>query len=103
MADVMPERMYKADDNHLCIEWRDGKRTTVSFKELRGSCPCAECVDELSGKRTFFPENVDDHIAPVEANPVGRYAYQFEWSDGHNTGLYTYEYLRSLSERPEPD
>lgn len=72
--------------------------TTYGFQYLRGNCPCAECVSEETGERMVFPANISENIRPVEANPVGLYAYQIIWSDGHKHGLFSYDYLRQLAE-----
>ncbi|HIC33310.1 MAG TPA: DUF971 domain-containing protein, partial [Gammaproteobacteria bacterium] len=63
---------------------------------LRLLCPCAGCVDEMSGVRTLVSESVDKGIYPTAIHYVGQYALQFIWSDGHSTGLYTFEYLREI-------
>jgi len=88
--------MKSLDEKTLQIEWNDGHVSIYPFQFLRGSCPCAECVDEITSKRIVHPEHVPEHVRPLEARPVGRYAYQFFWSDGHSTGLYTYGYLRAI-------
>jgi len=97
----MPVDMKSTGDQKLQITWSDGHVSEYHFRFLRGSCPCAECVDEISGKRLVYPNHVPDHVRPLQAAPVGRYAYQFYWSDGHTTGIYTYEYLRSICQCKE--
>ena len=97
----MPVDMKTTEDHKLRITWDDGHESEYHFRFLRGSCPCAECVDEISGKRLVYPHQVPEQIRPVEAKPMGRYAYQFVWSDGHSTGLFTYEYLREICQCKE--
>ncbi|KAA3619593.1 MAG: DUF971 domain-containing protein [Calditrichaeota bacterium] len=97
-ADLVPVDFKLTDDNQLEITWNDKIVTKYSFQFLRGSCPCAECVSEDTGERMVFPKDVPKSIRPVEAKPVGRYAYQIVWSDGHGTGLFSYAYLRSLGD-----
>ena len=80
----------------LRILWEDDHESTYVPWDLRMSCPCAGCVDELSGKRTLTEATVPTGIYPKKIDYVGRYALQFLWSDGHDTGLYSYEYLRGL-------
>jgi DUF971 family protein len=75
------------------LVWPDGSERTFDAFELRAACPCAGCVDELSGKRTLRPEDVDPAVRALEVGRVGRYALQVRWSDGHQTGIYTYERL----------
>lgn len=86
------------DEARLRIEWRDGRTSELRPRDLRLACPCAGCVDETTGVRTLRPEAVDEGVYPTAIHYVGRYALQFIWSDGHSTGIYTFEYLRRLGE-----
>jgi DUF971 family protein len=86
------------DGTRLRIEWRDGGTSEYWPRDLRLLCPCAGCVDEITGVRTLRPEAVDEGVYPTAIHYVGRYALQFVWSDGHSTGIYTFEYLRQLAE-----
>jgi DUF971 family protein len=52
----------------------------------------------MTGVRTLRPEVVDQDVYPTAIHYVGRYALQFVWSDGHSTGIYTWEYLREIAE-----
>lgn len=80
----------------LAITWDDGWRTLVGLKYLREECPCAGCVDEWSGKRTLNPASIRDDIKPLKMDPVGRYALQITWNDGHSSGIYSWELLHKL-------
>jgi DUF971 family protein len=53
-------------------------------------------VDEWSGEQTLDPATVPEDVQPVTIEPVGRYGIQIQWSDGHGTGIYTFEVLGSL-------
>lgn len=86
------------DGTKLRISWKDGAVAEYVPYELRLLCPCAGCVDEMTGVRTLKPEDVDDTVYPTAIHYVGRYALQFVWSDGHSTGIYTFEYLRDIWE-----
>jgi len=90
-----------SDAAALQIEWADGHTSQFTPWELRVACPCAGCVDEMTGKRTLRPEDVDPGVHPLEINYVGRYALSFRWSDGHSTGIYPFEFLRRLCSCPE--
>ena len=85
-----------ADESKLRIEWKDGVVSEYVPRYLRLLCPCAGCVDEMTGVRTLTPRMVDDHVYPTAIHYVGRYAIQCVWSDGHSTGFYTFEYLRGI-------
>ncbi|MBN2489626.1 MAG: DUF971 domain-containing protein [Planctomycetes bacterium] len=105
MADVRPIRLHKLDEDTLGIDWSDGVSARYPVRLLRQRCPCAVCVDEVSGERTLDPEAVAAGVRPVEIKPVGRYALHIRWSDGHETGIYSYDLLRALhreltAERP---
>lgn len=86
------------DERRLRIRWADGVVHEYVPRELRLLCPCAGCVDEMTGVRTLRPEMVDEDVYPTAIHYVGRYALQFVWSDGHDTGIYTFEYLREVGE-----
>lgn len=86
------------DATRLRIRWRDGAVAEYEPRLLRTRCPCARCVDEMTGIRTLPPESVPSDIYPVAVQYVGRYALRFEWSDGHDTGIYPFDYLRRLWE-----
>jgi ATP-binding protein involved in chromosome partitioning len=86
------------DEARLRIQWKDGWSSEYSPRDLRLACPCAGCVDEMTGVRTLRPEAVADGVYPTAIHYVGRYALQFVWSDGHSTGIYTFEFLRRLGD-----
>lgn len=85
-----------ADESKLRIEWKDGVVSEFVPRYLRLLCPCAGCVDEMSGVRTLQPAMIDDNVYPTAIHYVGRYGIQCMWSDGHSTGIYTFEYLREI-------
>ncbi len=80
----------------LLIDWSDGMRTVAPFRDLRLRCPCASCIDEWTGQPLLDPRTVPDAIHPNLLNSIGRYAVRIVWSDGHATGIYSYDYLRRL-------
>ncbi len=90
------------DGTRLRIRWRDGAVAEYEPWLLRTRCPCAGCVDEMTGLRKLRPESVPPEIYPVAIHYVGRYALRFDWSDGHGTGIYPFEYLRRLWEEGDP-
>jgi DUF971 family protein len=103
MADELRPVSLKREGDGLKIQWSDGATTTVSWRTLRSSCPCASCLEERSKPpdpfRILTPEEVAaGPPAPVAMTPVGHYAYQIKWNDGHDTGIYPLELLRKLSE-----
>ncbi|MFQ5513327.1 MAG: DUF971 domain-containing protein [Myxococcota bacterium] len=84
--------------DRLRIEWKDGLVRSLAVRDLRLACACALCVEELSGRPLLDPKGIPDDVRPVRIAPVGRYAIQIAWSDGHDTGIYSFERLRELCE-----
>ncbi len=84
------------DEQRLAIDWRDGHHSEYWPRDLRLACPCAGCIDELTGQPLLDPRTVPFDVYPAAVRWVGRYALGFEWSDGHTTGIYTFELLRRL-------
>lgn len=62
---------------------------------------CARCVDEITGERIVDIDGIDPDISIADMALVGNYALKIRWSDGHDTGLYTWDHLRQLSERSQ--
>ncbi len=93
---LFPRSMKQAGPAELEITWSDGHVSLYPVVHLRRNCRCASCVEEWSGKRLLDPTKVSENVRPIEINPVGRYAINFIWNDGHSSGIYTYEHLRSL-------
>jgi len=91
-----PRDMAWIEKGVLGIEWNDGHKGVYPVRYLRQQCPCAACVDEWSGARRLQPDDVPLLIMLQDVQPVGRYALQFSWSDGHDTGIYSYALLRRL-------
>jgi len=88
-------------DGVLEIVWEPGLVRRYPFAFLRRECPCAACVNEFTGERTLDPASIPDSILPVGVEFSGNYAIKFQWSDGHATGLYTWDRLVELSASPE--
>ncbi|QDU27909.1 hypothetical protein ETAA8_30000 [Anatilimnocola aggregata] len=82
----------------LHIAWHDGLAAAVKYPLVRVACSCARCVDEVTGKRLIDITDIDPLVIAQELQGVGSYAIRIQWSDGHNTGLYTWPQLRALSE-----
>ena len=96
-----PTKIKKLSPGELMIQWADGHETHHLAPPLRGMCPCATCKDEMTGMRIILPIHIPDNLEFRKIELVGQYALQFEWSDGHRTGIYSFEYLRELCPCPE--
>jgi DUF971 family protein len=91
---VPPEAIDLTESNELRIRWPGGPEVTIPAARMRDCCPCAACVEEGTGKKILDPATIPQDIRPLEILPVGSYTIQIHWSDGHSTGLYTWETLR---------
>jgi DUF971 family protein len=110
---VTPEkvRVLLTEGKGLEIDWSDGHRSAWGFAWLRDACPCATCIDERSqqGRKAGQPKPKPANLLPMYAppakpksvQPVGRYAIQFNWLDGHTSGIYSWEYLRRVCQCQE--
>ncbi len=93
---------YPTEINHVKgsalvrITWNDGHVGEYDESYLRGYCPCALCQGHGSARR--FVSVPDAKLAGIQS--VGNYAIEFRWQDGHSTGIYTFDYLRSLCPCP---
>jgi DUF971 family protein len=93
-----PTKIKKVSPGELMIIWADGQESHYIAPRLRGMCPCASCKDEMTGVRIILPIHIPDDLEFRKIELVGQYALQFEWSDGHRTGIYSFEYLRELAD-----
>jgi DUF971 family protein len=85
------------DGSQLRIRWKDGAVSDYQPRYLRLSCPCAGCVDEMTGRPLVDPGRIPMDVHPLSVEYVGEYALRFDWSDGHRTGIYPWDYLREIS------
>ena len=88
---------HRKEKGVVRVTWEDGHVGEYGCEYLRGYCPCALCQGH--GAKIKFVEAPGAKLAEISA--VGNYAIQFAWQDGHNTGIYTFDYLKSLCPCPE--
>ena len=98
---IEPREIKQEGDTGLRITWADNHVSRFSAPGLRRACPCAQCVNEWTGQRVLKPEAISPELTIIDLSIVGRYALNFRWSDGHETGIYSFRYLRELSEQDE--
>ena len=96
---IEPREIKQEGESGLRIIWADDCVCRYSAAELRRACPCAQCVNEWTGQRVLKVETVSEELTIADVSIVGRYALNFRWSDGHETGIYSFRYLRELGER----
>jgi DUF971 family protein len=114
----IPSKLDLKRDEKLEILWQDGQRSVYALSYLRSMCPCAMCKMIREGrdphdispqpaeprKKTLLnilPGNYAQPLTVVKAELVGNYALKIDWSDDHDTGIYSFEYLRSISPPPK--
>lgn len=86
------------EEGFVEIVWPDAAGPIrFPFHFLRCHCPCAGCVNELTGERMLDPENIPLDLRAEGAELCGNYAIRFGWSDRHDTGIYTWDNLRRLA------
>ena len=91
-----PKSVNRLSDG-LEIIWENEVSCVYPYKYLRLQCACANCVEELTGRKLINVSEIPDDIIIVEYLTVGKYALQFLWSDGHETGIYPYNSLLSYA------
>ncbi len=103
---MIEPKQVDAMPRELALSWPDGHETFLSFERLRSACPCALCKGEphLWGQSQPLGEPGNLRSAAfqlVGLERTGHYGLRLTWADGHNTGIYTFAYLRSLCDCPE--
>ena len=88
------QEIWQENDKTLVITWTDQQTSRYDVVQLRENCPCAACVNEFTGERK--PLQINPSVRPSEIFSVGHYAMQIHFSDGHRTGIYSFDLLRKL-------
>jgi DUF971 family protein len=78
------------------VTWSDGHVSVFEGRALRQACACAACVHEWSGQPLLDPATISPDVRAEAIELTGRYGIRIRWSDGHDTGIYTYDRLRAL-------
>ncbi|MDP2816946.1 MAG: P-loop NTPase [Polaromonas sp.] len=94
-----PIGLLRRDPRTLSILWEDGHRDDFDVRDLRLACHCALCVEEMSGRKLLDPKTVRADVSPRQIVSVGNYAIGFDWNDGHNSGIHSFNDLRAMGER----
>jgi DUF971 family protein len=93
--EILPTKIAKAGPRTLKVQWSDDRQDLFDVVMLRRSCRCANCVNEMTGEQILRPEQVSEAVRPVKVTSLGRYALNFEWSDGHSS-IFSWDLLRKL-------
>jgi DUF971 family protein len=96
-TEAFPESLELTDnDSVLQIVWDDGHVSRHRLNVLRAECPCAQCCGHNPAQSLNLQPEQFAEIKLTDLAPVGRYAYNFVFSDAHSTGIYTLKFLREL-------
>jgi DUF971 family protein len=85
----------------LEVQWSPERKVRLPFRFLRIHCPCAACVNEFTGERILDPDTVPHDVAMQAAEFAGNYGLKVWWTDGHNSGIYTWDHLDRLTAAAE--
>jgi DUF971 family protein len=95
-----PSKISLIEKKKFLITWDDGNESILELRELRKRCPCATCLAERDKQsKMYIPLFAENQVSVKSINQVGNYAVQITWSDGHNTGIYEYNFLKRFSEK----
>ncbi len=97
MPAARPKQIVPLPNGEIGIAWSDGEESYHDGYALRCACPCASCIDEVTGEKLLEDSKVSRDVRAEQVHPVGNYGVSFVWSDGHATGIYTFERLRRLA------
>jgi ATP-binding protein involved in chromosome partitioning len=96
-AAEVPVALDRRDGRTLVVHWQDGQDQRIDVRDLRLACRCAACVDEMSGRAVLAPATVPLNIEPTRIWSLGNYAIGVSFSDGHQSGIYTFGHLRGMA------
>ncbi|MFT4540950.1 MAG: DUF971 family protein [Planctomycetota bacterium] len=84
----------REDSSRVSVEWEDGATSVYTATQLRRLCPCAQCINEMTGKAILDPTTVAEDMTHTDVQLVGQYAITIRFADGHSTGIFTFAFLR---------
>src|SRR3989338_1141065 len=95
---VEPKTMHwREKEAEFSIGWTDGHESRFPLPYLRKACPCAVCRGERANPDDFkMISSETPELKALAIEPVGNYAVQLQWNDGHTAGIYTFDFLRKL-------
>jgi len=105
-----PEHIAVSKSKGIKIDWKDGHHSDYPLARLRDSCPCATCTGAhgTEPQKTGYSSPVKEAfpmfkpaLKMLSVEPVGNYAIRIHWSDGHNSGIYSWEHFRQICPCPD--
>lgn len=111
---LVPIALSKTEDRALLVTWSDETQHKITFRQLRKGCRCAHCLEAQKEEKPGQDEPQNLGVLPVlsaaEARPLdissmepaGNYGYKVRFSDGHSSGIYSFELLYAIGEAVKP-
>ena len=100
---LKPKNIVIMHEN-IAIKWADGSESFIKNKQLRDACPCANCSGESDVFGNIYKNNNQKHASNNQQKykingyrNIGHYAIRVQWEDGHNTGIYSFDFLKNLN------
>jgi len=93
-----PQPEVTTEPGVLVVRWPDGSESRLPNRDVRLGCRCAHCVDENTGEKILDPARVPEAVSAEAVQPLGNYAVSIVWSDGHATGIYSWEHLKEIAD-----
>jgi len=90
--------VHHRNRNVVCIQWQDGSHSTLPVPYLRAWCPCAAC----QGHGPVVRHRPGAHVQLLEMHEIGAYALALRFSDGHDSGIYSWEWLHRIALESPP-
>ncbi|HNR30206.1 MAG TPA: P-loop NTPase [Candidatus Hydrogenedentes bacterium] len=87
------------EPGHIRVRWPDGVESRIPNVTLRASCQCALCVNEYTGGAILDPKTIPGDLEAENVEPLGNYAVSISWSDGHSSGIFSWDHLRAVAGR----
>lgn len=100
MIDAPANIRARQGEQILEVAWSEDRVDRIPYRRLRADCPCAACKDEWTGARILDPGTIQDDLRLEGMEMIGNYAVRIVWSDGHSSGLYTWETLNRIGSDP---
>jgi DUF971 family protein len=97
---MVPTKINVQDKTKLHIVWDDKSESLIPLTALRKNCPCANCVTERQNRLpSYIPLLSSKQLSLKDIKPIGMYAIQLYWQDGHDDGIFNYDFLKDLGDK----
>ena len=93
---IEPLEIIEESHTEVSIKWSDDTESRFTAAGLRRACPCAGCINEWTGEKMLDAAKIADDLTFRKIGIVGRYALNFDFSDGHETGIFSFKFLKGL-------